>query len=223
MKSLSWMKQNWEWFFLYFTNSSWTFIQKNCSHAPACKQVATGWMQARLCWSSIISTITSPRAPCTLPYHLCIVIFKFQFEQSTLGREKCLNRIRDVMWIQRIYKKSITWYLWFLRFHVLACYKNQFNSIQCKLLQLLLSSYIFFHFSFFSCTSQPDSHDNNIVFCHDLCKNQSFLQHQSTWQCSNFTRQHFNYHTLCSKVIHPQLHNQCNKNNSLATQIQSMV
>jgi hypothetical protein len=33
------------------------------------------------------------------------------------------------------------------------------------------------------------------------------LQHHSTRQRSKFTRQHFNYHTLCSKVIHPQLYN----------------
>lgn len=30
-------------------------------------------------------------APCTLPYHLCIVIWRFN-----LNREKCLNRIWDV-------------------------------------------------------------------------------------------------------------------------------
>jgi len=47
------------------------------------------------CWHT--GHITCLCAPCTLPYHLCIANMMFQYEQSTLGREKMfLNRIWDV-------------------------------------------------------------------------------------------------------------------------------
>lgn len=121
------------------------------------------------------------------------------------------------MWIQRIYKKSITWYLCFLRFHFLPCYKTY----SFKMYNYCWTHAVFPHFV--TCTSQPSSHQKGIVFFTTSVKTNPSLQHHSTRQCSKPTTQYSNYCTLCSKVIDPQLYNQRNKNSSLATQTQNMA